>query len=476
MATQKNESIPVRPIMDGATPEPPGRDEPGSALIERMTQIFRDADSVLAMFRRQQRVLAVSAMSVAAMLGVVLALQTPLFESTALLLVKFGRELIYQPEVGGEGQAFTQRDKQAILNSELAILLSQPVMEGVIRDVGFESLYPDLAEREAVLETAGEGVDAEALRDLLVVEGAERLSRSLSAVALPEAHVLRISFLHPDSAVAASVVNAAVDRFTEKHLEAFAEPELVAFLTTRVEEYRVRLSETEQALREFETEHRAFALEDPQTVLLQRRDEINRELIEVDREISNLRRGDLQEASAVSQARSELLALELEQAQVKGKLRNDVTQQIAVVKRFIRERQAEREVEVQLVRKRRADLQDQVFKIDKDLSDMPILSARYREIRRERDANEEQYRIYSKRLRDARLSHAMDREKLASINVIQPAFPAPAPVWPRGYLLSGAVVAVVSIMIGLLCATLSESFALRLPSWLEAPDAHSGRR
>jgi uncharacterized protein involved in exopolysaccharide biosynthesis len=460
--------------MDGATPKPPDVGSSGSALVERLTQIFRDADSIIAMFRRQRRVLAVSATSVAALLALILALQTPLFESTALLLVKFGRELIYQPEVG-EGQAFTQRDKQAILNSELAILLSQPVMEGVIRDVGFESLYPDLAEREAALESAGEGVDSEALRDLLVVEGAERLAESLSAVALPDAHVLRISFLHPDSVVAASVVNAAVDRFTEKHLEAFAEPELVAFLTARVEEYRVRLAETEQALREFEMEHRAFALEDPQTVLLQRRDEINRELIEVDREISSLRRGDLQEAGAVSQARSELLALELEQAQVKGKLREDVTQQIAVVKRFIRERQAEREVEVQLVRKRRAELQDQVFEIDKDLSDMPVLSARYREIRRERDANEEQYRIYSKRLRDARLSHAMDREKLASINVIQPAFPAPAPVWPRGYLLSGAVVAVVSIMIGLLCATLSESFALRLPSWLEAPGGDSRR-
>ena len=52
----------------------------------------------------------------------------------------------------------------------------------------------------------------------------------------------------------------------------------------------------------------------------------------------------------------------------KGKLRDDVTQQIAVVKRFIRERQAEREVEVQLVRDRRSDLQDQIFKIDTEVS------------------------------------------------------------------------------------------------------------
>ena len=53
-------------------------------------------------------------------------LQTPLYESTALMLVKVGRELLYQPEIGAE-RSFGARDKASVINSELAIVRSQPV-------------------------------------------------------------------------------------------------------------------------------------------------------------------------------------------------------------------------------------------------------------------------------------------------------------------------------------------------------------
>lgn len=478
MDPQKTEARPVRPVQDATRPgaEVSPEPKPSGPVLERLSEIFRDFDSVRALLRRQQRVMALAAVVVAALLGIALAMQTPLFESTALLLVKFGRELVYQPQVG-DTQAFSQRDKQAVLNSEVAILLSQPVMENVVRDVGLATLYPDLAERLAGLGATPEDPAARAeIESPIYVEAASRLMQSLTAQALPEAHVIRIAYRHPDPEVAADTVNAAVDRFTEKHLEAFAEPELVNFLTARVEEFRTRLDESEQALRDFETEHRAFALEDPQGTLLRRREEVRRELAELDREIANLRRGDLQEASAVSEARRELLALELEQSRLKGKLRDDVTQRIGVVKRFIRERQAEREAQVRLMDQSRSELEEELFQVESDLTSVPRLATRYRELRRERDANEEQYRTYAKRLRDARLSHEMDREKLASINVIQPAYAAPAPIWPSGYLISSAVIAVVAIIAGLLAGTLVDSLGVRLPVWLQPSEGPSGRR
>jgi uncharacterized protein involved in exopolysaccharide biosynthesis len=473
---QKNETSPVRPIQGGASPETLDSQEARGKLAERLPELFRDFDSFMGVLRRQSRVLVVSGAAVAVLLGIALALQTPLYESTALLLVKFGRELVYQPEVGGvEGQNFTQRDKQAVLNSELAIMQSEPVMRGVVEDVGLEALYPDLAAREADLAALEPGELVEEQRNLIYVQAASRLALSMTAQVLPEAHVLRFSYRHPSPVVAARAVNAAVDRFTEKHLEAFAEPELVRFLSARVEEFRERLAETEQAAREFETAHRAFALEDPQGILLQRRDEAHRMLADLEREISTLRRGELQEASAVSEARRELLTLELEQARLKGKLRDDVSKRIAVVKRFISERQKERDAEIALLEEKRAALEDEVTRVNQDLADLPVLSTRYREIRRERDANEEQYQTYAKRLRDARLSHEMDREKLASINVIQPAFPAPAPVWPAGYLVSGIIVIIASIVCAVLCATLCEALGITLPQWLRSPGDDAGR-
>jgi uncharacterized protein involved in exopolysaccharide biosynthesis len=474
VAVQKNETSPIRPVDEPESNKTSAADGGSVNLTERLPQIVGDFDAFTAALKRQRRVLAASILAVTAALGLLLATQTPLYESTALLLVKFGREVMYQPEVGESPQAFTQRDKQAVLNSELAILLSQPVMEGVARDVGLPRLYSDLGEREADLQAANsEAADPE-LSDHLYAEAAVRLALSLTAQALPEAHVLRISFRHSDPTVAASAVNAAVEHFTEKHLEAFGEPELVLFLTRRVENYREALRETEMALREFETEHRAFALDDPQGVLLQRRDETNREIVELERQISSLRSGALQEVSAISEARRELLTLELERSRVRGKLRDEVSKRINVVESFIAERQSERAQEVILLKKKWGSLDEQRQRLDQDLSDHPMLSARYRELRRERDATEEQYLTYSKRLREARLSHEMDGEKLASINVIQPAFPAATPIWPRGYLLSGAIVLVVAVVIGMLAATACEAFSIRLPGWLRSTDTASG--
>jgi len=431
-------------------------------LSDRLPHLLVDFESLLGALKRQRHVLVLTSMAVALLLGFLLAVQTPLYESTSLLLVKFGRELIYQPEIG-DGQAMGQRDKQAVLNSELAILRSQPVMESVVRDIGLGALYPDLAEREKALRSRPDNEEAQRQRNLLYVEGGARLAQALTAQALPEAHVLRVSFRHSDPVVAADAVNAAVEHFTEKHLEAFAEPELVRFLTSRVEQYREGLADSEHALRVFETEHRAFALDDYQGILLQRRDEANRELADLDREISDMRRRELQEGTVISEARRELLALKLEQSRVKGKLREDVTERIAVVELFIAARQEERENEVAILEGTRAQLQEQIAIVDQDLAEMPRLAAQYREVRRERDANEEQYSTYLKRLREARLSHEMDSEKLASINVIQPAFPAPIPVWPTGYLLSSVVVLVVAIISGVLCATLCDAFNIGLP-------------
>ena len=97
------------------------------------------------MLRRRQRVFAIVAGGLASLLVLAILLQTSLFEASSLVLVKFGRELLYQSEVGKE-QTLTARDKQTMINSELAIVHSRPVLQKVARGVGLEKLYPDLAE------------------------------------------------------------------------------------------------------------------------------------------------------------------------------------------------------------------------------------------------------------------------------------------------------------------------------------------
>lgn len=445
MVTQ-NRNHPIRPVDQGRRPD--GAPEPGSQRpgIEQLREILEDAYGVLL---RRRRVFGVVAGSLALVLSLAVLLQTSLYEATSLLLVKFGRELVYQTEVGTD-QTLTARDKENVINSELAILRSRPVLQQVARNVGLAALYPDLGEALKEARALREkGGDADSAEKLVYAQAAERLSASISAHALPEADVLSISFQHPDPAAAENTVRELVARFLEAHLEAFGEPEIATFLDRRVAEYETRLDESEKRLLEFETEHAAFALESPQTTLMQWRDETLQELTEVENRIAAIR-SRLSEDAAVAEARSTLMNLQLESQQLQGQLKSDTEKRIDVVERFIANRRWENEREAKLFEEKREALLAKLAQTEEELKAFPTLSAEYRALRRERDADEEQYATYRRRLRDARLSSEMDQEKIASISVIQPASTGPEPVWPPSKSVSLPLVWALSLLAGAL--------------------------
>ena len=76
--------------------------------------------------------------------GLYTALATPMYEATSLLLIKFGREYVYQDDVGG-GAGVVPRGRETLINSEIQILRSAEVVKGVVETMGVEALYPALA-------------------------------------------------------------------------------------------------------------------------------------------------------------------------------------------------------------------------------------------------------------------------------------------------------------------------------------------
>ena len=193
------------------------------------------------MVRRQLRLFTAVFVGSAVLLGLVIVMQTPQFESTALLLVKVGRELIYTPEVGDQ-PSMSSRDKATVINSEVAIMRAEPVIAGVVKSVGMASLYPDLGEE---LAASADDPEAQSANDILEAKAVARLREALVVLALPEADVLQVSFRHPDATIAKDTVNSLIDRFTEAHLGAFSEPETVRFLDTQVSTYRQGLEKAE---------------------------------------------------------------------------------------------------------------------------------------------------------------------------------------------------------------------------------------
>ena len=176
-------------------------------------------------------------------------------------------------------------------------------------------------------------------------QAAERLGESIAAQALPDADVLSIAFQHPDPAIAETTVAELVNRYIEAHLEAYGAPAIATFLDRRVSEYEKRLDESEQRLLEFETEHGAFALESPQTTLMQWRDETLQAALRGRKPD----RGDPRappRRRRLAEARNTQMKLQLEADQLEGSLRRTRTSGSRVVQSFIAGRRAEIEREV----------------------------------------------------------------------------------------------------------------------------------
>jgi uncharacterized protein involved in exopolysaccharide biosynthesis len=428
------------------------------------------ARAFYAVVKRQTQLFAAVFIGVAVVLGFLLAIQTPQFESIALLLVKVGRELVYTPQVG-EQPAMSSRDKQTVINSELAIMRSEPVIASAVTQVGMEKLYPDLGER---LTEAASDPEAERVAAALHSKAAQRLRESLVVLALPDADVMQVSFRHPDAAIAQSAVSSLIDKFTEAHLGAFSEPEVVRFLEERVNTYRDSLDAAEGELRELEVAHPLLADEMPEVALAKRLEEVRAQIDAIDAQINQVRLTAVGENSALGQAQRERLTLEMEASKVKGHLRATADRRISVVKKFIAARRGEIDAQIGLLQRKRDELQTQLAQYDGERVHLPTLSSQHHQLRRERDAHEEQYNTYQKRLRDARFSHEMDTEKIASISVIQKATLAPEAIWPLPPVLGTVVVLALSFIVAGLSATIADHYGWTWPTTWNANQFRDG--
>ena len=332
---------------------------------------------------------------------------------------------------------------------------AEPVIKGVVKSVGLANLYPDLGEE---LADSAEEPDLAHVQESLEAKASERLREALVVLALPEADVLQVSFRHPDAAIARDTVNSLIDRFTEAHLGAFSEPEIVRFLDVQVQDYRKSLEAAEAELREFELAHPVFAEEVPQSALTKRLEDLRIQLDGIDAQLTQVRLTSVGDRSSLADAQRERLALEMEASKVIGHLRENTDRRIEVVNKFIGARRAEIATQVKTLETRRAELQTQLDESQRERELMPTLATQHRDLVRERTAHEDQYNTYMKRLRDARFSGQMDTEKIASISVVQKASVAPEPVTPLPPVLGIPVVLVLAFAFAGLSATLADHY------------------
>lgn len=405
-------------------------------------------------------------------LAVSIVLKQPVYESTALLLVKIGRELVYRPEVGSG--TVSQRNKETVINSQLAMVRSQDVVTAAVGELGIATLYPEMVEPGAAEKTGvldwlksflpkGEdpsGENAETPAQISPLAGAaERFRNTLSVSALPSADVIKISFQHLDPNIAAQAVNVLVEHFTDKHVAAFSQGDVLSFLEARVGTYKDRLTAAEQAIQQFEAENSAFSLSEPHTLLVSQRDDTQSSLERATQRIAEIRARTVQDDPVISKAQQELLDLRLQRSRLTGELRESIDERIAIVEDFVLGRTGEVNSHLHSLESERSALQARIWRLDSTIATLPELSRTYRGLVRERSAMEAQYKDYLLKLQEARLSNEMDQERIASISVIQSAYPSPVPASPRSKGFNIAVALIVSLAAAALVASLWDALS-----------------
>jgi len=423
--------------------------------------------------RRRRAILEGIAATVVGVL-VLTFLTTPTYEATALLLVKFGREYVYRPEVADQQSASNPvRDRQAFINTELQILRSKDLAATVVSTVGVNKLYPKISDQERPKQTR------------LLMAAALAFSANFTAESITESDVIRVTFHHSDPQMTAQALNLLVDQFKEKHLQVFSDPQAAAFLEEKVIQYREDLDSVEQKLKALQLDTKSFSIDDQRSGLFQQRRDLEAALKETSTRVDGLMdkrtylRSEKEKAQAdtgrmaseqnkaISDARAQLLELELQENRLLAKFNENsrnvvsVREQIRLVKNFLETQKAaigqgefaddlEKQIvavvaELRFQEARLASLRGQLAQLEKDLGRVPEQAAQYRDLVRQREAAEKTLQTYVKKLEEARSSQDMDREKIANISVIQSATVPLTPAWPKKGL---------SLLLGILLGTI----------------------
>ncbi|MGD0236687.1 MAG: GumC family protein [Syntrophorhabdales bacterium] len=432
------------------------------------TQAGTLRDFLAILFKHKTKILVVF-FSVVITVTVGSFLLSPTYEAKSSVLVKFGRENLYRPEVGDKGAIISvgQPNQEEILNSEIEILTNRDLMDKVITTIGVEKLYPDL-----IGKTYRNGVTP---KDVAIIQ----FGKKLSVEAVKKSNVINVSFQHKDPHLAAQVVNLLLDSFKEKHLQVYSDPKS-SFLEEQLGEYSQKLKTSEDTLQTFKQTQGVYSLDEQRNLLLKQRMELDtaykgtqnsiQELQEKSRSLKAQTRmiaedGNTfafsEQGNILTSAKSKLLDLQLKEHELLIKYKEDsppvkdVRKEIQMTKEFlaaqekdvnskvrtgnlvyqdVEKERIKAEADLRAQEAKLASLGPQIARVDSELKNLDRQEKQFQDLKRETATNERNYQTYQEKWEDARISDDMNKKKMANISIIQAAAVPTEPVKPKKLL------------------------------------------
>lgn len=411
--------------------------------------------------------------SVLATIAYVTLTMANVYKSSAKLLFRKERvDKIISPTE--QSSVSTKSDfKEEMLNSEIEIIKSAPLLRKAVKNLGLEKKL--MASKQALSEA--DAIEITAIK----------LNRGLNIKPVPVSNIIQISYESEDPQLAADVVNEICRLYVDKNLEInasssiydFFRREAVALLdslqifkamladfgnsknlvdpTKQRELLLQHLAEYEKELELVRASKREASKQvgflekqlenEPQLVQNQTRRVHDTVILSMQQELDSLKTmyGELTDITlseateqAAQVARNVTRTIKSRIAQVEEAMNNEKLaspQEIAkdVNKKIAKLTEDLRDARFQLIgyQAQEEALTELVSRVKRKLRDIEQNSLTYEALKKRYELTQNNYLLYLKKQEEARISEALDREKVSNVTIVEPATVPLSPIRPN---------------------------------------------
>jgi uncharacterized protein involved in exopolysaccharide biosynthesis len=355
-----------------------------------------------AIFRQRKRFATVFLLIMAGGLLYVLFTRSE-YEAAGSLLVKFGRDAT--PEIARSDnnmpEIITQSDRRETIVSDIGILQSHALLYEIIQSIGVENLYPGITRRVKGKDNPTEAAIRQLWKSDLIVKSN------------PQSNIIDVRMVNEKPVIAASFVHTLFERFIQRQSEMFNKPQ-TNFLENEVREAANKLERSQQSLEAFKQDKEISSIDDEIAELLRQKSDAG--TVDLDGN------DDAWDRLAEMQAKeSQMLATYLPSSPLVARQH----QSVALAKKQLEQRKAEQN----------ARIGDATAKINKRIAELEAQRTHYRDLARQVEIDEENYKNYQLRSENARINALLNRNSITPIVVVdEPVVPV-KPLRPRRMLI-----------------------------------------
>jgi uncharacterized protein involved in exopolysaccharide biosynthesis len=417
------------------------------------------------------------------MLSAYAALQTQpdIYEVEARLLVKLGRENTQVRDTANPNSVVATGVRKEEINSEIAFLTSDALVEAALDKVGMERFFPARAEPVTLAQKMRAalrgGIEAVAgrLKDIVYALGLSKpvpprdnllagIRRSLFVSRDGESDVIEVVQRMPSAELARDFVDALIGLYLERRIALRRDPRLEDVFVEKVASWSSRLGEIDAEREKLRSEAGISVIADERSLIVRRRDELSGLIAAAERDAAVM--GPTAAASSEGVTQAGLAALKVRLAEVQIERMRLEHQSSGAENRI-----AELDREIAVLRDRigagateiAAAYRREIDAIDSRIDLLNRSEDRLERLGKDQELARQHYADYARRLEDARIDAALNLRQVANIAVLSaPAAPA-APIAPRRLMVMAASLP-MGLLLGLALALLFDYFDTRVRS------------